>query len=161
MKLKKEPGVDEIWEAMGDFSHYDEVVFCGFGEPTLRLDGIKKISAKLKEKLPKMKVRVNTDGLMNLRESRNAAAELKGLVDSFSVSLNAPDAVKYVEICPSKFGERAYGEVKQFIRVIKDLGFDVQATAVGLPGLDAEAVRKIVETELKVKFRLRKYQDVG
>ncbi|GAB4307662.1 MAG: YchF/TatD family DNA exonuclease [Myxococcota bacterium] len=161
LKLPEEPSVEEIWRAVSDADSYDEIVFCGYGEPTIRLEVLKEVARRIKGRHPKMKVRVNTDGLMNLREGRDATAELKGLVDTFSVSLNASDGKSYAAICPSKYGERAYEEVKRFIATARNGGFDVQATAVNLPDLDVEKVRAVAERELKVKFRVRKYNNIG
>lgn len=159
LRLPKAPGFDEVVAAMGDFSEMEEVVFCGFGESTQRLDLLKQLAAFAHEK--GKKVRLDTDGLGNLVHGRNILPDLQGLVDSVSVSLNAPDAETYAKICPSRFKEKAYPYVKEFIREAPRYIPDVTASVVGMPGLDVEACRKIVEEELKVKFRLREYNHVG
>jgi TatD DNase family protein len=159
LELDHEPSGEEILEAIGDPAPYEEVVFCGYGESTLRLDLLKSVAKKLKGK--GARVRLDTEGLANLVHGRNILPELQGLIDAVSVSLNAADAKTYARICPSKFGEAAYPAVKEFIRESKKYIPDVTASVVGLPNLDVEACRRIVEEELGVKFRLRPYDEVG
>ena len=156
--LEREPGIDEVMAAIGDPSSYDEVVFCGYGEPLLRLDLVKEVARFLKQK--GITVRINTDGQANLVHGRNILPELSGLVDSISVSLNAPDAATYQEICRSEFGEQGYTALKAFLVEAKQHIPSVTATAVTLPGVDIDACRKVAE-ELHVEFRERIYNEVG
>jgi TatD DNase family protein len=156
--LEREPSVDEVMAAIGDPSAYDEVVFCGYGEPLLRLDLVKKVAGFLKQQ--KITVRINTDGQANLVHGRNILPELAGLVDSISVSLNAPDAKSYQKICCSEFGEQGYAALKEFLVEAKKHIPSVTATAVTLPGLDIDACRKVAD-ELQVEFRERIYNEVG
>ncbi len=159
LKLDHEPPSAEIYDAIGDPTHYQEVVFCGYGEPTLALDRLKEIASWLKGK--GVKTRLNTEGLGNLVHGRNILPELKGLIDAISISLNAPDAKTYAKICPSRFGELAYPAVKEFIQEAKNHIPEVVASAVALPKLDIEACRYIAEQELGVSFRVRPYDEVG
>ncbi len=156
--LEREPSVDEVLAAIGDPSAYDEVVFCGYGEPLVRLDLVKQVARYLKER--KITVRINTDGQANLVHGRNVLPELSGLVDSISVSLNAPDASTYQKICRSEFGEQGYAALKEFLVEAKKHIPSVTATAVTLPGIDIEACRRVAE-ELQVEFRERVYNEVG
>lgn len=156
--LEREPSVEEVMNAIGDPSSYDEVVFCGYGEPLLRLELVKEVAAFLKQK--GIIVRVNTDGQANLVHNRNILPELAGLVDSISVSLNAPDATTYQDICRSEFGEQGYEALKAFLVEAKKQIPSVTATAVTLPGIDIEACRKVAE-QLQVEFRERVYNEVG
>ncbi|MDO3380060.1 TatD family hydrolase [Geoalkalibacter halelectricus] len=158
LKLEHEPDAAEVIAAMGDPTAYDEVVFCGYGEPLLRLDLIKEVAAWLKEK--GCRVRINTDGQANLVHGRNIVPELAGLVDSLSVSLNAPDATTYQNLCHSQFGEQAFEGVKEFIRAAADVIPEVVASAVTVPGLDIAACRRLAE-ELGAEFREREYNEVG
>ncbi len=159
LKMDHEPTESEILEAISDPSNYEEVVFCGFGESTLRLDLLKSVAKVLKQK--GARVRLDTEGLANLVHGRNILPELAGLIDSISISLNAPDAKSYAKICPSKFGEAAYPAVKEFIREAKKHIPQVTASVVGLPNLDLDACRQIAEVELGVKLRVRPYDEVG
>lgn len=163
LHLQRAPSVEEIKQACGeDLSPYDEVVFVGLGESTLRLDVLKEVAAWLKSK--GQRVRLDTDGLANLVYKRNVAAELAGLIDAVSVSLNAPDAQSYNEICPSKHGPKAFAAVQDFIAAARKAGIDVTASIVALPRFaakDLEKARQIAENSLKVKFRIRAYDLLG
>ncbi len=161
LKLRKEPTVEEILQSIGDPSRYDEVVFCGFGEPTRRLDALLEVARTLKSKFPKIKIRLNSDGLGNLVHQKNILPDLATCIDTVSVSLNAQDAKTYVTYCPSKYGESAYPAVKDFIRDATKYIPTVIASVVGAPGVDREACRKIVEDDLGAQFRFRDYDVVG
>lgn len=159
LKLPHEPSVDEIFQEIGLSEKYDEVVFCGYGEPTLRLEVLKTIAAQMKDSGVKH-VRLNTDGLASLVYGRNILPELATIVDAVSVSLNASDATTYAKNCPSKFGESAYLAVCAFIAEAKKYIPDVVASVVAIPGLDLEDCRKRAE-ELGVSLRIREYMNVG
>ncbi len=137
----------------------DEVVFCGYGEPTLRLEELKEIARALKAR--GHRVRLNTDGLANLVNGRDVTPELAGIVDAVSVSLNAQDAETYARYCPSRYGAEAYAAVKAFISAVRAHVPEVQATVVGLPGVDVDACRRIAEEELCVRFRFRPLDELG
>lgn len=159
LRLRREPTFEEVREAVGDPSRYREVVFCGYGEPTLRLDMVKKTARWLKEK--QLSVRLNTDGLGNFVHKRNILPELAGLIDTVSVSLNAQDAQTYARLCRSKYGGEAYPAVKDFIREAKKYVPQVIATVVTHPDVSVERCRQIAEEELGVLFRAREYNEVG
>jgi TatD DNase family protein len=159
LELSREPNARELLEAIGDPKGYDEVVFCGFGEPLLRLDVVKTVAAELKKK--GVKIRIDTDGQANLVYGRNILPELKGLVDSISVSLNAENAQKYHRLCRSPFGEKGFEGVLDFLRESKKVIPEVTATALTMPGVDLEACRRLAEDELGVKFRARAFDEVG
>jgi TatD DNase family protein len=156
--LEREPTAEEVKKAIGDPSAYDEVVFCGYGEPLLRLDLVKEIAGSLKQH--DITVRINTDGQANLVHGRDILPELAGLVDAISVSLNAPDAATYQEICQSEYGEQGYPAILDFLVKAGQHIPTVTATAVALPGIDIDACRKVAE-ELRVGFRERAYNEVG
>ncbi len=159
LKLPGEPEAEQVIAEVGDPAAYDEIVFCGFGEPLLRLREVREIAARLKAK--GARIRVNTDGLANLVHGRNILPELAGLVDALSVSLNAPDAETYARICPNRYGEASFPALLDFLREAPAFVASVTATAVALPGLDHEAVRRLAESIEGVSFRLRDYNDVG
>ena len=159
LKLPSEPESAEVLSLVGDPTAYEEVVFCGFGEPLLRLPAVKEIATELKRR--GARVRVNTDGLANLVHGRDILPELAGLVDALSVSLNAPDAETYSRICPNRYGMAAFPALLDFLREAPGHVPSVTATAVALPGLDVEAVRRLAESIPGVSFRLRAYDDVG
>ncbi len=159
LKLPGEPTPAEVLAEIGDPSRFDEIVFCGFGEPLLRLDEVKEIAAEVKAR--GARVRINTDGLGNLVHGRNVLPELAGRVDALSVSLNAPDAETYARICPNRYGAASFPALLDFLREAPRHVPKVAATAVALPGLDTDAVRRLALSIPGVMFRLRPYNDVG
>ncbi|GAB4434998.1 MAG: YchF/TatD family DNA exonuclease [bacterium] len=160
LKLPKEPAFHEILnELPANISQFDEIVFCGYGEPTLRLELIKELAKHLKTKGAK-KIRLNTDGLANLRESRNVVLELKDLIDAVSISLNASDRDTYEKLCqPSLKG--SFESLIEFIKSAKENIKEVTVSAVSVPGLDIKKIRTFAEEELKVNFRERPYDELG
>jgi len=159
LELSREPEADELLQAIGDPKQYREIVFCGFGEPLLRLDLVKTVAAELKKKGGR--VRIDTDGQANLVYGRNILPELKGLVDAISVSLNAENAPKYHRLCRSPFGEEGFRGILDFIREAKKAIPEVVATVVEMPGVDIKACRRLAEDELGVQFKVRAYDEVG
>jgi len=158
LRLEEEPTSKEILEAIGDSSSYKEVVFCGYGEPLLRLEVVKEVSQRLKEK--GVWVRLNTNGQGNLIHKRNIVPELKGLIDEVCVSLNASNEQLYEKISPSLFGPDTYERVKEFILECKKFIPKVSITVVHLPELNLNECRRVAE-ELGVGFRVRKLNVVG
>lgn len=98
--LLREPTEDEILESVfsHDLSDFSEVVFCGYGEPSIRLDTIVSVAKKIKEKHP-IRVRINTNGHSSLYHGYNTAPLYAGAFDSVSISLNTPSSERYDEIC--------------------------------------------------------------
>lgn len=162
LRLRREPPVEEILSKIGDPSRYDEIVFVGFGEPTIALERLKQVARWCKEHGAKS-IRIDTDGLGNLYHGRNIVPELAGAgVDAVNVSLNGPDRETYNMVTRTPRKETAYDAVKNFIREAR-MHFDwVQASVVTYPGVDVEASRRVAEEELGVLFRARDYeQGVG
>ena len=158
LRLREEPTADQLIKEIDDPARYAEIVFCGYGEPLLRLDVVKAVAAEVKRRGGK--VRIDTNGHANLIHKRNILPELSGLVDAVSVSLNAQNAELYMKISQPSFGPATYEAVKDFIREARKYIPDVTATVVSAPGVDVEACRKIVD-ELGAKFRVREYNVVG
>lgn len=157
LRLSREPTEEELKNAIGDPSKYKEVVFCGYGEPLIRLDLVKSLSQWIKQN--KGIVRINTNGHGNLIHGRNIVPELKGIVDSISVSLDAHDEETYNRICRPVY-RNAFGEVVEFIKESKKYIPRVEATVVEIEGVDVKRCKKIVE-DLGVWFRIRKPDVVG
>ncbi|MBL0225593.1 MAG: YchF/TatD family DNA exonuclease [Geobacteraceae bacterium] len=156
--LDGEPTFEEIMAAVGQPQGIDEIVFCGYGEPLIRLDLVKQVAAELKRR--GYTIRVNTDGQANLVHGRNIIPELAGLVDSISVSLNAPDAATYREICNTPFSDAGFDAVCAFIREAHQHIPQVVASAVTVPGIDIEACRRLA-VSLGAEFRVREFAEVG
>ncbi len=159
LRIHTDPTVDEMVEAVGDPTRFDEVVFCGFGEPTLRLDRVLETAKTIKAKGGR--TRLNSNGHGSHIAGRDITPELVGLIDEISVSLNAPDAKTYDEICCPLI-PNAFTTTIDFIKSAKRSGLDVTATVVAIPDkVDVEACRALAEDELGVRFRVRGYNLVG
>ncbi len=157
LRLSEEPTEEELKDAIGDPSQYREVVFCGYGEPLLRIDLVKSVAAWIKQN--KGRVRINTNGHGNLIHGRNILPELKGIVDSISISLDAQDEETSNKNCRPSF-KNAYSEILSFIKEAKKYIPEVKITVVTLEGVDVEKCRKIAE-DLGVGFRVRELDIVG
>jgi len=158
IRLARDPSAAEVMRAMGDAARYEEVVFCGFGEPTMRLEVLKEVARELKRR--GQIVRLNTNGLGSLYHERDIVPELVGLVDVVSVSLNTADPCQYHRLCRSQFGHAAYGAVCEFVRACAQAGLKTICTIVDMPEIDQEAARTRA-AELGAELRVRSYVDVG
>ncbi|WP_213950529.1 TatD family nuclease-associated radical SAM protein [Tepidanaerobacter syntrophicus] len=155
--LDKEPTTKEIIEALGDPTGYKEVVFCGYGEPLLRLQVVVDVAKYIKKTYPATPVRINTNGQANLIYKEDVTPYFKGIIDAVSVSLNAENAEKYNEICRPEYGEDAFYSVLEFIRKCKSHVPYVIATVVDIPEIDIDKCRKLAE-ELGVEFKIRRFE---
>ncbi|RMF93849.1 MAG: YchF/TatD family DNA exonuclease [Candidatus Schekmanbacteria bacterium] len=158
LKLGEEPSAERIIEEIGNPKNYDEIVFCGYGEPLIRLAIVKEVAKWVKAKGGK--VRINTNGQANLIHKRNIIPELEGLVDRISISLNAHNAEVYEKLCPSEFGPKAYEEIIKFAKEAKRFIPDVTLTVVSLEEVDIEKCKNIAES-VGANFRIREYNVVG
>jgi radical SAM enzyme (TIGR04100 family) len=115
--LEADPSPERIIEELAryDLTRYDEAVFCGYGEPFSALDALLE-TARYLRKDGRVKTRINTNGLGDLINGKKTAPLLEGLVNSVSISLNAPNSTRYAELCRPVFGERAYEAMLEFAR---------------------------------------------
>jgi TatD DNase family protein len=157
LRLEREPTAEELEDAIGDPAAYAEVVFCGYGEPLLRLDLVKELSSWIKEHGGT--VRINTNGQGNLIHRRNILPELKGKVDVLSVSMDAHDEDTYDRICRPAL-PHAFPAVLEFIRDAQGYIPDVQVTVVDAEGVNIEKCKDLAET-LNVPLRVRRLHAVG
>lgn len=159
--LEHEPTVEEVKAefAKFDLSEYEEVVFCGYGEPTERLDALLEIAKFVKENYQKP-IRINTNGLANLIWKRDVTPELKGLVDTISISLNTPNADRYHELVRSKFGDQSFDAMLAFAKEATQYVPHVVLTTVDTTLTKGEEARcrKICE-DLGVTYRIRPWED--
>ena len=154
LRLEEDPSPREIIDKIGDPRKYDQVVFCGFGEPLVSLDTVKEVSRWLKGR--GAYVRVDTNGLANLYHGRNVLPELEGLVDAISVSLNAESGEKYCRICRPVFGDDSFPALLDFIEQAKKYIPSVRVSVVDVEEIDIEACRELAR-DLGVGFRVRHY----
>ncbi|MCZ6787102.1 MAG: TatD family nuclease-associated radical SAM protein [Planctomycetota bacterium] len=158
LALARDPTTNEVLEAVGDPGLYKEVVFCGLGEPMIRLQTLLEVARALKKRGARL--RVNTNGHGNLIHGRDVTPELAGLIDAISISLNAQDAATYDRDCPSTFGEGAFEGILDFAERVRDHVAAVTMTAVdGADGVDVEACRAIAD-RCGVAFRARPLDDL-
>lgn len=159
--LEHEPSVEEVKEAFGkiNLDDYNEVVFCGFGEPTERLDVLLEVAGWLKENFDK-KIRVNTNGLSDLIYEKNTAPMFEGKVDIISISLNTPSKDRYYELTRSKFGIDSFDKMLDFAKNVRQYVKEVVLTTVEttLTKEEEEQCRKICEA-LGVTYRIRPFED--
>jgi len=153
LRLSCEPLASEVISAIGNPKRYDQVVFCGFGEPLLRAQLVLEVAQWIKRQGGR--TRINTNGTISKYDGYDLTAELAGLVDTYSVSLNAVNAEEYTCICQPDT-PNSFEAVLAFIRRVKELGASVVVTFVDRPGLDVASAERLAG-QLGVEFRLRKY----
>ena len=158
LSLDHRPTQEEVIAAIGDPAAYSEIVFCGYGEPTLRLKVLLSTAAYIKS--AGGRVRVNTDGLANRVHKRNVLPELAEFVDALSVSMNAQNEQVYQQHClPALPG--SFPAMLEFLQLAPHYIDDVTATAVdGLEGVDIKACEALAR-ECGVGFRRRELDIVG
>jgi TatD family-associated radical SAM protein len=160
LKLRKEPSAVEVVSQLQERinkSWWKEIVFCGLGEPTERLDCLLEVTKWIKRNHGKnMTTRIDTNGQgYLLNQGRDVVKELKEAgINRISISLNAQDEKTYTRVCRPKF-PNAYKSVLEFIERSKR-HFDVEVTAVTIPTIDLPKIRKIAQ-QLGVSFREREY----
>lgn len=155
---KQDPTLEEILAAIDDFdfSGYTEFVFCGYGEPTCALENLIASARYVKEKTGLL-IRVNSNGLGNLYHKRDIVPELAEVVDSISISLNAPNAEEYRKVTRPSF-ENAYEAMLDFA---EECGKQIAHTQLSivdvLPQEDQEACQKIADAR-GVRLKIRKFE---
>lgn len=158
--LEREPSADEVKAEFSkwDMDKLDEVVFCGFGEPTYAVDVMTEVADFVKKTYGK-KIRLNTNGQGNLINGRDIVPELAGRIDTISISLNNPDAEKYQEIVRSKFGVAAFDAMLDFAReAVKCVPQVVLSTVdTTITHEEEERCRKICE-DIGATYRIRPYE---
>jgi len=153
-----EPSADVIISEFDkyDLSRFESIVFCGYGEPLERIDVVCSV-AKYLRTITNLPIRLNTNGLSDLiNEQEHTAYMLKGLVDTVSISLNAPDSQSYQQITNSIFGEKAFGAMLNFAAECKEFT-NVVFTVVDV--IDKEQIEKCSEIAEKmgIPLRVREY----
>ena len=159
LRLEREPAVGDIMKAVGDPLDFKEIVFCGYGEPLLRLDVVKEVAGRLKKK--GARIRMVTNGEGNVIHKRSIVKELTGLIDRVSISLNVDTEKTYDKVCRSRFGSGVFNKIKEFTKECRDAGMEVELTFLDLDGVDLARCEEIAKKELGVNCRIRRYNVVG
>ena len=154
LKITREPGADEVIAEIGDPTRYEEVVFCGYGEPTIRLEALKQVARFVKDRGGR--TRLNTDGHGNIINKRNIVPELAGLVDSVSISLNSTDPQQYGALMRID-GPKNFAAMVEFAKEAVRFLPRVVLTIVDLDEVDEEKARTFVEQEVGAIFAKRPF----
>lgn len=153
MKKSEEPSAQVYIDEIGDPKKYDEIVFCGYGEPTIRWDVVKEVAKYVKDNGGK--TRINTNGHGNLINKKDITPEMRGLIDTISISLNSYNSKQYAELM--QVSESHFEEMKTFASLAKKYVNKVVMSVVSLDEVEIEESRKVVEDEIGVEFRVREY----
>ncbi len=152
------PSLDEIKAEIDkfDFTKYNNsIIICGYGEPTCALNNLIDACKYLKSK--GISIRLNTNGLSDLINKRKTAKEICEVIDSVSISLNAPTAEKYNEVTKPSFGEKSFDAMLNFAKECKEYGTPVKLTVVDVISKeDIEDCKKLCE-EIGIPLRVREY----
>ncbi len=158
--LLREPTVDEVLSDVfsHDLTKYSEIVFCGYGEPTVRLHDIREIALGIKKRYPSIKIRVNTNGHSDLIFGTDTAPLYKDAFDVVSISLNTPNADKYVDMCHPVYHKAAFDALLTFAKNVNNY---VQKTLLSVvrQTLSEEELEKCGEIadKLGVTLKVRDY----
>lgn len=159
--LEREPTVEEVCASLDgwNLAKYDEVVFCGYGEPTERLDDLLEVARHLRA-VSSIKTRINTNGLGDLVYGSPIASKLEGLIDTVSVSLNTPNAEEYNAIVRPKFGPQSYDAMLHFTADCVRYVPNVVMTVVDEPvtSKEEQAECQSICDRLGVRLRVRPYE---
>lgn len=154
-----EPTIEDIKNAVDgyDFNGKDTAVFCGYGEPTNALDNLIKSAEYLKVKFPKIKLRLNTNGLSDLINGRETAKEICALFDSVSISLNDVSSEEYDKITRNIYPGKAYEAMLKFAKDCVNEGINVRLSVVDVIGEEKIKKAKEIAESLGADFLCRKY----
>ena len=160
--LEREPTVAEVKAALdvAPWHVVKEVVFCGFGEPTIRLAELTELLSYVKKIRPQMSTRLNTNGLGELYHGREIAADFAGILDTASISLNAATAEKYFKLTRAAYGLKSFDAMLTFAEHMKNFVPHVVLTVVDhvTPPEEISACQKICN-ERGLTLRVRPYED--
>lgn len=156
--VKANSVISQIKENIDKVLKAGEIVFCGYGEPLIKIDEVIEICKYLKSNYPNLKIRINTNGHANAIHKRNVASELAPYIDSISVSLNAENEEKYNILSKPKI-DNAYEEVKRFIRASVEAHIYTIASIVNnIPNYPVDETRcEVIAKSLGAKFRAREF----
>ncbi|MCR5253822.1 MAG: TIGR04100 family radical SAM protein [Treponema sp.] len=157
--LEHEPSFEEVRAALeaADYKKYNEVIFCGYGEPTEALDVLLKTARYIKAN-SSVRVRLNTNGMGNLIHSKDITPFFEGIIDAVSISLNTSNAETYLETVRPRFKEKAFPALLEFARLVKEHVPSVTMTTVSttITHEDEAECQKICD-QLGVKYRIRQF----
>lgn len=158
--LEHNPDFEEVKNAIDnfDFTGYNEVIFCGYGEPTNAFDLLIKVAQYIRNKM-NIKIRVNTNGLGSLINERDISQELCQNVDAVSISLNCSNEEEYNKVVRPKFGIKSYSAMLDFAKNCKKYTDDVMLSVVDVIGEEEIAKCQSIADDLGIKLRVRKFSN--
>ena len=159
--LKQEPSVEMIIDEFKkyDLNDFKEVVFCGFGEPLTRHDDLMKVAKYLKEMRADLPIRINTNGLSSVTLNRDITPDFKGLIDTVSISLNAPNKEEYYQVTRAKYGIDSFDYMLDFVRCAKRYVNNVVLSVVDIIGPEKIFECQKIADELDVTLRVRPFEE--
>ena len=159
--LDREPTVDEVKADIDKWAleNYEEVVFCGYGEPTERLDDLLEVAKYIKSKSD-IKIRINTNGLADLIHGEPTAHKLAGVIDAVSISLNATNKEDYQNVVRSKFGIESFDAMLKFTKDCAEYVPNVMMSVVDVvTSKEEQAKSKEICESLGATLRIRPYEE--
>ena len=153
MNRSEEPDADFYINAIGDPSRYKEIIFCGYGEPTIRWDVVRIIAKAVKESGGR--TRLNTNGHGCIINKKDITPEFEGIIDTVSISLNSGDRAQYASMMG--VDESYFDEMILFAQNVKKYSGRIVMTVVSINEIDNEKAKKVVEEKIGAEFRLRPY----
>lgn len=159
--LKEEPTVEMIIDEFKkyDLNDFKEIVFCGFGEPLTRHDDLMKVAKYLKEARKDLPIRINTNGLSSVTLKRDITPDFKGLIDTLSISLNAPSKEEYYQLTRSRYGIDSFDYMLDFTLKAKQYVENVVLTVVDIIGNEKIAKCQKIADDLGVILRVRPFEE--
>lgn len=157
--LEHEPSVQEVIDALekADYKKYNEIVYCGYGEPTEKIDVLVETAKYIREN-SNLEIRLNTNGLADLIHKKPVACMLEGVVDTVSVSLNAGTKEEYLKVTRPSFGDEAYEAMQKFAVDCKKYVKNVVFSVVDVIGEDEIKASQEMADKLGITLRVRKYE---
>ena len=153
MERSDEPDAEVYIKEIGDPKKFKEIVFCGYGEPTIRWDVVKVIAKFVKDNGGK--TRLNTNGHGSIINKKDITPELHGLIDVVSISLNTFNPKQYSELMGLE--TNYFNEMISFAKSTKQFVEKVVMTIISIDEVDIEHSRKVAEEKIGAEFRVREF----
>ena len=158
--LDREPTVCEV---IGEFEKYDlskfdEIIFCGFGEPLTRLDDLLEVAKYLKDRSSSTPIRINTNGLADLVHKKEISPLFKDLINTISISLNASNAEEYFRLTRNQFGIESYDAMLKFAVSCKEYVPNVVMTVVDCIGQEEIDACQAICDNIGIPLRVRPFE---
>lgn len=154
--LAREPKAEEVIARLPeDIGAYREYVFCGFGEPTIKLPVLLEVAREIKRRGGT--TRINTNGQANMIWKRDVTGELAAVIDKINVSLNEATAADYAALCRPAFGQEAFYALQDFAKKCADRGIDTWFSVVDVIGEEKIAMCRAIAQSCGVTLKVRPF----